>query len=310
MLRADTILCPTDFSQCGDAALPAATSWARALGAELHLFQALELHGGGNEEEVMAGLEQRAQALQGLPTPAKCALSRSVGAAPAILNYADEHQVDLVIMNTHGRRGLRRFLLGSVTEEVVQRSHCPVLTVRDEGRGRSASVLRRILVPLDLSTHSAMALRHAKHLAARSNAEVQLLHVLVKPSFPAHYEALGAPDLYTDTAQLRKESEAALEKLYRTADGPEGLFSVHVVGGLAIDEILRFASENQSQLLVLGSHGLTGISHLFLGSVAEKVIRQAACPVLTVKVFGKALLADEGRSPNGLGSDCIGGARG
>ena len=310
MLKAKTVLCPTDFSQCSDAALPVAAAWARELNADLHLFHVLELHGEGDEDAAMEDLEKRGSSLPSLPTPPRCAISRSVGAAPAILNYADEHQVDLVVMSTHGRRGLRRFFLGSVTEELVQRSHCPIVTVRNESRGRDSGCPRRILVPLDLSTHSTVALTHAKHLAASAKAELQMLHVLVRPSFPAHYEALGAPDLYTDTSRLHSESEVALEQLYRTSEGPEGLFSVEVVGGLAVDEILRFAAENQSDLIVLGSHGLTGISHLFLGSVAEKVLRQASCPVLTIKVFGKSMVSDGNRPSRDQSSNRLGDAHG
>jgi nucleotide-binding universal stress UspA family protein len=308
MLRVRNVLCPTDFSPCGDAVIATAARWASSFDAKLHIYHALEVHArdpynpglalpdADALERALEGqgwneLEKRRTDLEAEGLDVTCAQSHGLTAAPMILDYADEHDVDLIVMSTHGRRGLRHFLLGSVAEEVVQRARCPVLTVRQD-QPHEPEPPTRILVPIDLSEHSRGSLAHAKALADASGAEVQLLHVLLRPSFPAYYEAMGNPDVYYDSADLEKETRSALESLYEQAEGPSGLFSVHVARGLAVEEILRFARENSSELLVIASHGLTGLSHLLLGSVAERVVRQAPCAVLTVKSFGESLIGD------------------
>src|SRR5690606_34769986 len=110
----------------------------------------------------------------------KRAVVRDVAAAPAILQYARDQEMDLVVMGTHGRRGLRRLFLGSVAEEVVRLSVCPVLTVH-AGPIRSEALFGDILVPIDFSPHSKAALRAAASLAPELGASLDLLHVVEEP---------------------------------------------------------------------------------------------------------------------------------
>jgi nucleotide-binding universal stress UspA family protein len=309
MLHVNRMLFPTDFSPTSDAALVPACNWARRLGAEIHLLHVIEslrpdLYAASlvMSDPSLVDRTLAAKARQELDTRRRLARDRGatvtcesvegLSAAPAILDYAESHDVDLVAMSTHGRRGLRRFLLGSVTEEVVQRSSAPVLTLRGENTVFDA-VPHRILAAVDLSEHSAAAIVHAKELAALFHAELQLFHVLVRPPLPVYYDGLAAPNLLPDLPLLTKEAESALEELYETSGGPAGPVSVHVAPGLAVEEILRFARVNSSDIIVVASHGLTGVSHLLLGSVAESVVRQSTCPVLTLKSFGKSLITKE-----------------
>jgi len=309
MLQVSRILFPTDFSSTSDSALTPACHWARRLGAELHLLHVVEalrpelyaaslalpdpaiidarLHEKAQEE-----LETRCRLARDRGAKATCESIEGLSPAPAILDYAESHDADLIAMSTHGRRGLRRFLLGSVTEEVVQRSSAPVLTLRGENTVYDA-VPHRILVAVDLSQHSAAAIGHAKELAALFHAELQLLHVLVRPPIPISYDGMSAPNLLPDFSQLEKEAQTALEELYERSAGPSGPMSLHVVEGLPVDEILRFARVNSSDIVVVASHGLTGVKHLLLGSVAERVVRQSSTPVLTLKSFGKSLIVKE-----------------
>lgn len=306
MLAIKRVLGATDFSPCGDAVLPTASRWAATFEARLHLLHVLEIHGRDPynpglalpqaeelnkslETQGWSELEERRRRVASWGIGVDIAQRRGLTAAPVILEYAEESDIDLIVLCTHGRRGLRHFLLGSVAEEVVQRSDCPILTFRD-GEAGPEELPQRILVPVDLSEHSASAVAHAKELAAASKAELQLLHVLLRPSFPVYYEAIGSPDAYYNAPELQKEAEAAMEGLYESCGGPPGPYSIHVAKGLAVEEILRFTRENSSDLLVIASHGLTGLSHLLLGSVAERVVRQAPCPVLTLKSFGRSLL--------------------
>jgi nucleotide-binding universal stress UspA family protein len=309
MLRVNRILFPTDFSPTSDAALVPACNWARRLGAEIQILHVIEslrpdlyaaslvmpdpaLVDATLAEKARQELDTRRRLARDRGVDVTCASIEGLSAAPAILDYAESHDVDLVAMSTHGRRGLRRFLLGSVTEEVVQRSSPPVLTLRGENTVFDA-VPHRILAAVDLSEHSTVAILHAKELAALFHAELQLLHVLVRPPLPVYYDGLATPNLLPDLPLLRKEAESALEELYASSGGPAGPVSVHVAQGIAVEEILRFARVNSSDVVVVASHGLTGVSHLLLGSVAESVVRQSSCPVLTLKSFGKSLIVKD-----------------
>ena len=120
---------------------------------------------------------------------------------------------------------------------------------------------------------------------------LQLLHVVVRPPLPAYYDGAGFPHLTFDSPLLEREARGALERLYASAGGPAGPASVHVEHGVPSERILRFAEANSSELILVASHGLTGVSHLLMGSVSERVVREAHCPVLTIKSFGKSLVA-------------------
>jgi nucleotide-binding universal stress UspA family protein len=309
MLRVKRILFPTDFSPTSDAALATACHWARKLDAELHLFHTLEslrpdlypaalgladpaIVSLSIEEMAHKELEERRRQASNQGAVVTVAAVEGLSAAPTLLDYAETHDIDLIAMSTHGRRGVRRLLLGSVAEEVVQRSTCPVLTIGAAAKSGHSLSPQRILVAVDLSDHSAAPVAHAKHLASLFQAEMQLLHVLVRSPLPAYYDGAAVPNLVFDSPLLEKEAQSALEKLYEDADGPAGPVSMHVEHGLAVEQILRFASANSSDLVVVASHGLTGVSHLLMGSVAERVVRQASCPVLAFKSFGKSLIAE------------------
>ncbi len=139
--------------------------------------------------------------------------------------------------------------------------------------------LKRILVPTDFSDHSEVAVRYGCELAAKFGAELHLLHIVELT--PLMY---GEGAFYTqETAeQMTQDSNQRLEKL------PEGSFreSLDITritrDGHPLPEICGYARENDIDLIVLGTHGRGAIAHMLLGSVAEKVVRKAPCPVMTV----------------------------
>ncbi len=143
------ILMPTDFSACANAALAHAVDLAEQFDAELHLLHVVVLHqddphSPGHSfpglEELHQRMEEAASSEMKRSVDERRAAglkiveaqTRHIAAAPAILDYAAREDVDLIVLGTHGRRGLRRFLLGSVTEEVVRSASCPVLTYRQD----------------------------------------------------------------------------------------------------------------------------------------------------------------------------------
>ena len=151
--------------------------------------------------------------------------------------------------------------------------------------------IRRILVPTDFSDYADRALAHACMLAETFGAELTLLHVVEEPAFPAFYEAASA--VYGAPPDMTEEAQTALQELIEEVDvGPACPVSYRVRSGQAAANIVACAEETDADLIVLASHGLTGIKHLLMGSVAEKVVRRSPCPVFVLKAFGKALLPD------------------
>lgn len=150
--------------------------------------------------------------------------------------------------------------------------------------------IQRILVPIDFSEHSTRALAHAREIAASHGARLDLLHVIEEPVFPS-FNTLGAA-VYGKPVGLRQMVQAALEELVEERGEPdvEAGFGYHVPRGRVAEEIAQFAKEHDIDLIVMASHGLTGLQQLMLGSIAERVVRAASCPVLVVKAFGKSLV--------------------
>jgi nucleotide-binding universal stress UspA family protein len=303
MLRIKKVLYPTDFSRCAGHALPHTLHLAETYGAELHLLHALVLHEADpsnlshrlpDMEELYLALEEHAD------TQMKTAIKehgragftiqsaqvRALSAASAILDYATENEIDLVVMGTHGRRGLRRLLLGSVAEEVVRLAPCPVLTVPEREERASPDRIDRIVVPVDFSEHAQLALAYAEELGDVYGAQLHLLHVVDEVIYPDFYPPV-IPSGSSITEELRDQS---LERMKTLLSGFEDTdAAVHVRAGRAAPEIADFAKDHDADLVVIASHGLAGISHVLLGSVTEQLIRRAPCPVFTVKGFGRKL---------------------
>lgn len=277
MLKFNRILVGRDFSPCSDRAFQYALEFAARSGAQVYTVFAEVIHGPSApppSERASGGELARRHVVRE-------DVVRDAAAAPAILDYAHEHEVDLIVLGTHGRRGLRRLFLGSVAEEVVRLSECPVLTVHDNAAD-PRDMFRDILVPIDFSEYSEAALQQAIAIASEFGAALDLLHVVEEPLHPAFYNT-GVFSIYDIQPDVEVRAEEHLKKLAQ-ASAPEGLeVRYHVRPGHAAREIVAFAEERRSGLIVMATHGLTGIEHLLIGSVAEKVTRMAPCPVFTAK---------------------------
>jgi len=140
--------------------------------------------------------------------------------------------------------------------------------------------IRRILYPTDFSENAAAAWPYALHMAEQLGARVLLLHVTPGP-YPAPETFLSAEQWREIFAAHRREAEVQLGALASTA--PEVKAEILVTRGVPFLEIVRVAAERKADLIVMGTHGRTGLAHALMGSVAEKVVRMAACPVLTVR---------------------------
>ena len=196
-----------------------------------------------------------------------------------ILDYATANDVDLIVMPTHGRRGLERFLLGSTTERVVRRSEVPVLTVRPDDDVTVRHPYRSVLVPTDGSDPASAALDLAVDVARADEAALHLLSVVDVASLGVDVRA----DIAVDS--LEESAREILETAERTA-AAAGVdpAATRVEFGTAIARAVRsYVADNDVDLIVVGTHGRTGFDRYVLGSVTEKLVRTATVPVLTVR---------------------------
>ena len=202
--------------------------------------------------------------------------TREGEASVEILRVAKESGGDLIVMGTHGRTGLYWLLAGSVAIAVLRGAHCPVLALRFPEKPREATPIRIILHPTDFSVDSEAALRVARGLAQAHEARLIILHVvMLQVLMDGTAAAEIDPHFYTD----------ALDEVRRRVDGPDLKHPVEtmLVRGYEAQGITQTAEDIGCDLIVMGSHGRTGLSRLLMGSVAENVLPKANCPVLIVK---------------------------
>ena len=300
MLRIQHVLFPTDRSAWSEVVFAHAARFARRHGATLHVLTVSV--GAGRDEDTLvtapaatsddfaARLHEAAADAVGFEVVHASLTAPSV--PRGVLDYAEQIDADLVVMATHGRRGVDHALIGSIAEGVVRRAPCPVLTVRPTAEHTETNS-HRILVPVDLSVNARSALAHAREIAEDSGAEVHLLHVA--QAFP-NYGTAEAPPVSASLSETeRRELETALAGIAGEVLGDDLPVTLHVEAGLGNPAIivLDLAERLDIDLVVLGSHGRSGIRRFWLGSVTEKVVQLAPCPVFTVKVFGKSMLPND-----------------
>ena len=210
--------------------------------------------------------------------------------AAGILAYAETRDIDLIVMGALGRNDDFELIhQENVTEEVIRRASCPVLSVRTETRPQPRHDIQRILAPVDFSPASPASIAYAKALAAAYEAELNLLHVLEEPSVPRVY---NTDQFFSAVPKQTAESRQAFEALARGVEGLAVPFQCHALVGHPAQVILDFAEAQGIDLIVMAPHSLVGIRQRLLGSVTEKVVREASCLVAAVKPTDKTLVAE------------------
>ena len=305
MLSLNKVLVPFDFSEFSREALTMGLNLARRMGAEVHVLHVEVLHADPlvrastqpvKAEVLRKRVEEEVYEFKSLSEGIVMffAVGRDIAPGPIIVEYTNEHDIDLVVMGTHGRRGFRRFLLGSVTEEVMRHAPCPVLTVpRRKDRPAAPFGIRRILVPTDFSEHAEEALAYAKELAVLFNAQIDLLHAVAIPAQVTFYDT-GLFSIYEYQPQLEAYADEQLKLFYENSGGPDIKRVTYTVSyEPEADSISRFADENNCDLVVMGTHGRSGMERFLMGNVTAKTVRHIHTPVFIVKSFGKSLIEQE-----------------
>jgi nucleotide-binding universal stress UspA family protein len=277
------ILFATDFSDASMHALPYAAGISKRLGASLYLCHIVEptpLANGAPEaaptlyEAMRDQAEAQLTALAHSPELKDLGPNTIVGAGTlgdAFPDTVKEKEINLIVMGTHGRTGVRRLLLGSAVEAVCRVATCPVLTVGPGLSPNLATAFSRILFPTDLSEDSKRILPHLRQVAEEYQSEITVLHVMPE-------ELATNPDAARLAEPIRRNMIDTLE--------PElaGMKAEFMIGfGETVETVLRTARARKVDLVTMGIHNafLPGIQ--LRSSTAYRIMAGAHCPVLTYR---------------------------
>jgi nucleotide-binding universal stress UspA family protein len=288
-VKVERILVPTDLSPGAKPAKAFAIALARQFGAELFFEHSVLTHEHDFrqlgellrefleklERESRQTLEAEVKALQSKGLAARYHVEQRASAFEAIMDRIDSYEPDIVVMGTHGRAGMARWFLGSVAEKIVRHAPCPVATVRSEVE--PSETVQRILVPVDFSDNARRAVGAAISLKGEKGRLI-LQHVVLNPAFAGLH-----PGEYLRVFNVDPNLPVRIrERIEEWTEGQDVEVEVTEAEDAA-DSIVEVANAREVDLIVIGSRGLTGVDYFLLGSVAEKVVRQAPVPVLTIK---------------------------
>lgn len=294
MLKITRILCPTDFSEFSERAYDYGLSLARHYNAELCLLHVVRPVIVGYPEYAIPDSvsefygELREHAEEQLREFVKVRAENGVLArviveegvvTESILDFARENSVDMIVMGTHGRRGVQRLTLGSVTERVLRKAGCPVLAVRRPAHDFVAPEskvepvhVRKILLCSDFSECTERALQYALSLAAEYSSELSLLHVLEHVPPAEKHEAEEADVLRRLEESVPAEARGCCE------------IRMVVRAGKPYEEITKLAEQEQTDLIIMGVRGHNLLDLALFGSTTHRVLQLGPCPVLAIHV--------------------------
>ena len=283
----DNILVPTDGSDCAQAAVGYAADLATHHEARVHALCVADSRTLENaprydqiEKEREEVAERTCNDLSVSGVPVEQAVRTDIP-HKAILRYATERDIDLIVMGTHGRTGVERYLLGSVTEKVVRLSDVPVLTVKAEDDGGVTYPYTDILVPTDGSEGAEAAIAPAIDIARTYDARIHALTVIDTMALGADVRSGAILDTLEESAQ------SAVETIEEQATRASvSAVETTIAHGNPYRGIRSYAENHDIDLIVMGTHGRSGIERYLLGSVAEKTVRTSPAPVMTVRRGG------------------------
>ncbi|MFZ0863033.1 MAG: universal stress protein [Candidatus Sulfotelmatobacter sp.] len=284
-LSLKNILFPTDFSPASRAALPFAVALARIYGSTLVVAHAIP-----PEPHLQVVLDRLPSQDDRVRQDARHKLhefthGRSLGNTPVkvLLDQGDlqdvipaiirERDIDLVVLGTHGRRGLSKLMLGSDAEKIYRSASCPVLTIGPHVHETADWKLRRILCPVDVAEDPEVVLHYALSLAEENQAELVVLQAI--PLVPWQHRAA-----------VEERSRRALESLM-PAQAQDWCTPEYVIRWEhPVEAILQTSQERDSDLIVMSVHKAraSGLAAHLPWPVASEVVSRATCPVLTIRV--------------------------
>jgi nucleotide-binding universal stress UspA family protein len=280
----DDILIPTDGSDCAQTAVGYAADLATHYEARVHALCVADsrtLENAPKYDEIKKDREEVAErtcsdlSVSGVPVEQAV---RTDIPHRAILRYATEQDIDLIVMGTHGRTGVQRYLLGSVTEKVVRLSDVPVLTVKAQDDDEVTYPYTDILVPTDGSEGAEAAIGPAIDIAGTYDARIHALTVIDTMALGADVRSGAILDALEESAQ------SAVETVKEQAtQASVSAVETTIEHGNPYRGIRSYADDRDIDLIVMGTHGRSGIERHLLGSVTDKTVRTSPAPVMTVR---------------------------
>ncbi len=324
------IMVPLDGSMLAEKALPHAVRLANRFNAKLLLLRAVELPGltvdtPESEIKVISSAEEYMTEVQATLTNPKIAAHIAPERVQTLVVYGDAveqvvelapfEKVDLIVMTTHGRSGLSRLVTGSVAGRILHRTHVPIMLVRPQELKNDQLLVEtmmgiaepcsdcfdsekcRIVLTLDGSPLAETALEPAMELAQKLNATLHLLSVIL-PAPPMVYGDLVGMGYSQDEVEvtrkrLTEDAQVYLNEAQHKAlrRGLEVVTAVRV--GATAEEIADYAKRVEATALVMATHARGEVSHLFVGSVAEDVMRISRLPVLMISTHAQVKQAEQ-----------------
>ena len=288
--KIEKLLLPTDCSEFSEGAIREAVNLAKTCSSKLFVVSVIETN--PEYESIAPQLIEKAeketrQHLESVKNRAAkegvdCEIIARQGEDPYkyIVDEAAKHQVSMIIMGRRGRKGLKRLMMGSVTAKVIGHSPCNVLVVPRAARLE----FRKILVATDGSKYSNAAASEAVAIAKRCGANLIAASVVpyesISPLGIVHSEMQW--ELVTE--ESRKAAESNIKNVKEIAEKEDVKIEELILEGRPYEAIINAAKEKRVDLIVVGSHGRTGLDRLLMGSVTERIIGHADCAVLVVKV--------------------------
>ena len=291
------ILCATDFSDFSNQTVSYGVALAKEFGSRLIICHVIDLSSVaiygefqldpvGQQNRIIEDANEQLEALTG-DQPVEWEPLITVGKpADEIIRAVEENEIDLVISATRGRSGIKRLILGSVTERLMLTLPCPLLVLRgpehDLVKAPDQVVrLKKILVGCDFSPDSGQALNHALSLAQEFEAELHLVNVIEAPSQPNFLktEPTTPEEIQEDFRQLldQKLKDLVPEDARHWCTPQTGILE-----GQPYEELANYAEANGIDMIVMGIRGHGLMKTLFLGSTTDRVVRRSPCPVLSV----------------------------
>jgi nucleotide-binding universal stress UspA family protein len=306
MTEIQRILCPIDFSDFSRRAFDHAVAIAKWYESSITLLHVCTVapvvaYAPGSSvlpsaaltpddrESLLAAMKRFAESEAGTNISIEFDLAEG-STAREILAKAESMPADLLVIGTHGRSGFEHLILGSVAEKVLRKAECPVLTVPrsvPDVVPAPPVLFKRIVCAIDFSDCSMHALNYAMSLAQEADAALTVVHVIEPPpDVPreVHENVLAGPRSLREYVALAEEDRRGRLK-DAIPDAVRAYCTVDTVlaTGKPYREILRVAGEQKADLLVVGIHGRGAVDRLLFGSTAQHLVRQATCPVLTLR---------------------------
>lgn len=284
----------TDFSDNSQAAVRWGAFLARQLGSKATMVHVVDLAAGDNawrilvetpEEIERSAVMESSERLRDFVDEAIGDVSEDVdfevelgNPTDEILSFARTFDDPIIVVGTRGKSRFQEFFLGNTARRLVRQSESPAILVPP---GAEVSTPRDLVVGVDFSDASREAVRRSALMARTYGASVHLVYGYVLPEVATFDGSMAS--IASETDELVDEKEQALAKMVRQVEADDVVETISAVQLPPAQAIVHEAEEREAQFIFVGSHGRRGVKRFFLGNTAERVMRNAPCPLFVVR---------------------------